>query len=197
MLGVATVAAVFRGTNKNFRTVQPAPPRPRAGTAQANLVNTLHDYRIGLEMLQQAPHPRAIAATAVQATEAARAAETTAIEIARAVDKLDDAITRAGHIARQTVHSTGVQESAQRMKKQRQDLLAGLTTAVAETGEVYTKLLELATTTDMLGVHLCETGEARQVNQTLDVIRGVFVELEALQSLPAEAADTPTGRDVT
>ena len=61
----------------------------------------------------------------------------------RAVDKVDDAITRADRVARDTPHSTGVQESVQRMKKQRQDLLAGLTKAVAEIGEVYTKLLEL------------------------------------------------------
>jgi hypothetical protein len=197
MLGVATVVGVVRGTNKDPETVQPAPPRIRAGTAQANLVNTLHDYRVSLELLQQAPHPEAVAATAVQATEAARAAETVANHIARAVDRVDDALTRADHIARQTMHPTQVQESVQRMKNQRQSWLAGLTKAVGEIGEVYTKLLELACTTDILGLHTYEISDARHINQTLDVIRGVFADLEALNSIPAEAADMPAGQDVT
>ena len=112
--------------------------------------------------------------------------------IARAVDKVDDAITRADRVARDRPHPTQVQESVQRMKKQRQDLLAGLTKAVDEIGEVYTKLLELTTTTETLGVHTDEASEACHVNQTLDVIRGVFEDLDALQSGPTGTADTPT-----
>jgi hypothetical protein len=74
-----------------------------------------------------------------------------------------------------------VQESVQRMKQQRRDLLIGLTTAVDEIGEVYTKLLEFSTTTtDLLGMHTDEFSEATQVSRSLDVIRGVFADLDAL-----------------
>ena len=66
------------------------------------------------------------------------------------------------------------------MKQQRRDLLTGLTTAVDEIGEVYTKLLELSTITDLFGMHTDEFNEATQVSRSLDVIRGVFADLEAL-----------------
>jgi hypothetical protein len=177
MLGVATVVSVARVTDKDLEAVQPATPRVRAGTIQSKLVNSLHDYRVNLEILQRAPHTQAVASTAVQATEAARAAETAANRIVRAVDKIDDAVVRADHIARQTSHSTGVQESVERMKKQRQVLLARLTTTVTEIGEVYAKLVELTTTAATFAIHADELSEARQVNETLDVIRGVFADL--------------------
>jgi hypothetical protein len=73
---------------------------------------------------------------------------------------------------------TQVQESVQRMKRQRRDLLTGLTTD--EIGEIYTKLLELSTTTDLLGMHTDQISEATQVSQSLDVIRGVFADLDTL-----------------
>ena len=130
---------------------------------QANLVNTLHDYRVNLELLHQARRPGAVAVIAAKAVEAARTAETV-----------------ADRVARQMVRSTQVQESVQRMKQHRRDLLTGLTTAVDEIGEVYTKLLELSTTTDLLGMHTDEFTEATQVSRSLDVIRGVFADLDAL-----------------
>ena len=134
---------------------------------QANLVNTLHDYRVNLELLHQARHPEAVAVTAAQATEAARAAETVANRFARALDAIDDAVTLADRVARQMVRSTQVQESVQRMMQQRRDLLSGLTTAVDEVGEIYAKLLELAAATDLLGMHTDEIREATPVNQSL------------------------------
>ena len=93
--------------------------------------------------------------------------------VARALDAIDDAVTRADRIARQMAGPTQVQESVQRMKEQRRDLLIGLTTAVDEIGEIYAKLLELSTTTDLLGMHTDEFNGATQVSQSLDVIRGV------------------------
>jgi uncharacterized coiled-coil DUF342 family protein len=147
---------------------------------QANLVNTVHDYRVSLELLQQPRPVQAVAAAGVQAAEAARTAETVANRVARALDAIDDAVTRADRIARQMAGPAQVQESVQRMKQHRRDLLTGLTTAVDEIGEVYTKLLELSTTTDLLGMHTDEFTEATQVSRSLDVIRGVFADLDAL-----------------
>ena len=180
IFGVATVVGVFRGRTNDLESSEPAPKPLRAGTVQANLVNTVHDYRVSLELLQQARPVQAVAAAGVQAAEAARTAETVANRVARAIDAIDDAVTRADRVARQMAGPTQVQESAQRMKQQRRDLLTGLTTAVDEIGEIYTKLLELSTTTDLLGMHTDEFSEAIQVSRSLDVIRGVFADLDAL-----------------
>ena len=180
MFGVATVVGVVRGRTDDFESSEPAPKPPRAGTVQANLVNTVHDYRVSLELLQQPRPVQAVAAAGVQAAEAARTAETVANRVARALDAIDDAVTRADRIARQMAGPAQVQESVQRMKQHRRDLLTGLTTAVDEIGEVYTKLLELSTTTDLLGMHTDEFTEATQVSRSLDVIRGVFADLDAL-----------------
>lgn len=180
MFGVATVVGMVRGRTNDLEWSEPAPPPLRAGTAQANLVNTVHDYRIGLEMLEQARPAQAVAVIAVRATEAAGTAETVANRIARAVDAIDDAVTRADRIARHMVRATQVQESVQRMKRQRRDLLAGLITAVDEIGEIYTKLLELSTAADLLGMHTHEISEACQVSQSLDLMCGVFADLDAL-----------------
>lgn len=180
MFGVATVVGVVRGRTNDLESPDPAPRPLRAGTVQANLVNTVHDYRVSLELLQQPRPVQAVAAAGVQAAEAARTAETVANRVARALDAIDDAVTRADRIARQMAGPAQVQESVQRMKQHRRDLLTGLTTAVDEIGEVYTKLLELSTTTDLLGMHTDEFTEATQVSRSLDVIRGVFADLDAL-----------------
>ena len=180
MLGVATIVGVVRGRTNDLESSEPAPKPLRAGTVQANLVNALHDYRVSLELLQQTRPAPAVAVTAVRALEAARTAETVANRLARALDAIDDAVARADNIARQMTRSTQVQESVQRMKQQRRDLLTGLTRAVDEIGEVYAKLLELSTTTDLLGTRTDEISEVIQVSQSLDVILGVFADLDAL-----------------
>jgi hypothetical protein len=181
MLGVATIVGVVRGRTNDLESSEPAPKPLRAGTVQANLVNALHDYRVSLELLQQTRPTPAVAVTAVPALEAARTAETVANRLARALDAIDDAVARADNIARQMTRSTQVQESVQRMKQQRRDLLTGLTRAVDEIGEVYAKLLELSTTTtDLLGTRTDEISEVIQVSQSLDVILGAFADLDAL-----------------
>jgi hypothetical protein len=53
-----------------------------------------------------------------------------------------------------------------------------LTEAVDEVGEVYTKLLELSTTVDLLAVPTLEASEAAQLSDSLEAIRGAFTELE-------------------
>jgi hypothetical protein len=180
MFCIATVVGVVRGRTNDLESSELAPRPLRAGTVQANLVNTVHDYRVSLELLQHARPVQAVAAAGVQAAEAARTAETVANRVARVIDAIDDAVTRADRVARQMAGPTQVQESVQRMKQQRRDLLTGLTTAVDEIGEIYTKLLELSTTTDLLGMHTDEFSEATQVSRSLDVIRGVFADLDAL-----------------
>ncbi len=176
MLGVATVVgdAVRGGPH------DPAPAqRLRAGTSQAILVLTLQGYRADLERLQQTRLADAVAGMAVQASAAARGAETVAHRVATAVDAVDDALTRAERVARQMTHTAQVRASIQRMQQRRSDLLGKLSAAVDEVGEVYTKLLELSTSADLLDVPTDDVSAASVLSASLDAIRGAFAELEA------------------
>jgi len=175
MLGVATVVGdrVHGGGPHD-----PAAPPLRAGTPQAILVLTLQGYRADLEHLQHARPAAAVAGTAVQASAAARGAETVANRVAAAVDAMDDALARADRVARQMTNTTEVRASIHRMQQRRGDLLAKLAAAVDEVGEVYTKLLELSTTADLIDVPTDEMSAAAQLNDSLDAIRAAFTELE-------------------
>ena len=180
MLGVAAVVAgAVRGGGDGGESTEPAAPPLRPGTVQANLVATLQGYRSDLEHLQQAQLAPAVGVSAIQAVEAAHTAESVANRVARAVDAVDDAVVRAEAVARQMPRSGEVRASVQRMLQRRHDLLAKLTDAVDEVGEVYAKLLELSTTAELAGVETDGVSEAAQVNASLDAIRGVFAELEA------------------
>jgi hypothetical protein len=178
--GMLGVAAVVGGAVRADRDdTEPAPPPLRPGTMQANLVATLQGYRADLDQLSQARLAPAVGVSAIQAVEAARSAESVANRVARAVDAVDDAVARAEGVARQMPRSGEVRASVQRMMQRRHDLLAKLTEAVDEVGEVYAKLLELSTTADLVGVETDGASDAAQVNDSLDAIRGVFAELEA------------------
>lgn len=179
MLGVAAVVGgAVRGDGQDASAEPDAQPL-RPGTVQAQLVATLQGYRADLEQLQRARLAPAVGMSALQAVEAARSAESVANRVARAVDAVDDAVARAEQVARQMPRSGEVRASVQRMLTRRGDLLAKLTDAVDEVGEVYAKLLELSTTADLVGVDTDGVTQAAQVNDSLDAIRGVFAELEA------------------
>jgi hypothetical protein len=174
MLGVATVV----GDRVHGGPQEPAAQPLRAGTPQTILVLTLQGYRADLERLQHARPAAAVAGTAVQASAAARSAETVANRVAVAVDAVDDALTRAERVARQMTHTAQVRASIHRMQQRRGDLLAKLTAAVDEVGEVYTKLLELSTTAEIIDVPTDDVSAAAQLNDSLDAIRAAFAELE-------------------
>ena len=179
MLGVATVVGDrVHGGGPHDLAAKPAAQPLRAGTRQAVLVLTLQGYRADLEHLQHARPAAAVAGTAVQASAAARGAETVADRVAVAVDVVDDALARADRVARQMTNTTEVRASIHRMQQRRGDLLAKLTAAVDEVGEVYTKLLELSTTADLIDVPTDDVSAAAQLNDSLDAIRGAFTELE-------------------
>jgi uncharacterized coiled-coil DUF342 family protein len=85
---------------------------------------------------------------------------------------------RADRVARQMTNTADVRASIQRMQQRRSDLLAKLATAVDEVGEVYTKLLELSTTAEIIDVPTDDISAAAQLNDSLDAIRAAFAELE-------------------
>ena len=179
MFGVAAaVGGTIRGTNGDMDSTDPESQPLRPVSAQATLVAILHRYRSDLDDLRQSQSAPAIAVTAVHAAEAARHAETIADRVARALDRVDDAVVRADRVARQMPRSGQVKASVQRMKQRRADLLTKLTEAVDEVGEMYTKLLELSTTADLLAVPTGEVSAAAQLSDSLDAIRGAFAELE-------------------
>jgi len=175
MLGVATVVGdrVHGGGPHD-----PAAPPLRAGTPQAILVLTLQGYRADLERLQHARPAAAIAQMTVRAGAAAHGAEKVADRVAGAVDAVDDALTRADRVARQMTHPAQVRASIHRMQQRRSELLAKLTAAVDDVGEVYTKLLELSTTAELIDVSTDDVSAAAQLNDSLDAIRAAFAELE-------------------
>src|SRR6478752_4019890 len=177
MLGVATVVG-DRVRGPNALAADPVARPLRTGTPQAILVLTLQGYRTDMECLQHARPAAAVAGTAVQASAAARGAETVANRVAIAVDAVDDALTKADRVARQMTDTTQVRASIHRMQRRRSDLLAKLTAAVDEVGEVYTKLLELSTTTELIDVPTGDVSAAAQLNDSLDAIRAAFAELE-------------------
>ena len=178
MLGVATVVGDRVRGGPHDLAAKPAAQPLRAGTPQAILVLTLQGYRADLERLQHARRAAPVAGTAVQASAAACGAETVANRVAVAVDAVDDALARADRVARQMTHTTEVRASIHRMQQRRGDLLAKLTAAVDEVGEVYTKLLELSTTASLVDVPTDDVSAAAQLNDSLDAIRAAFAELE-------------------
>ena len=179
MFGVAAVVGgAARGNdNDGDPTDEQAHPL-RPGTPQANLVAAMRGYRSDLDDVRRSAFAPAVAVTARHAAEAARQAEIVANRVAQAIEAVDDAVARADRVARQMPRSVPVKDSVERMKQRRSDLLTKLTEAVDEVGEVYTKLLELSTTVDLLAVPTLEASEAAQLSDSLDAIRGAFTELE-------------------
>src|SRR6476619_6672095 len=62
MFCIATVVGVVRGRTNDLESSELAPRPLRAGTVQANLVNTVHDYRVSIKLLQQPRPVQAVAA---------------------------------------------------------------------------------------------------------------------------------------
>jgi len=178
MLGVATVVGDAVRGGPHDLAAEPAAQPLRPGTVQAHLAGTLRGYRADLERLEHSPLAAAVAGTAVQASGAARGAETVAERVAIALDAVDDALTRADRVAKRMTNTAQVRASIQRMQQRRTDLLAKLTAAVDEVGEVYTKLLELSTTANVMDVPTDEISAAALLSESLDAIRGAFAELE-------------------
>ena len=177
MLGVASlVGAAVGGAAGRDQAAEPA--ELRRGTVQADMLQTLQGYRSDLARLASGPQAPAVGGTAREAADAAAEAERVAVNVALAVDAVDDALTRARGVARQLPGSTNVRDTVQRIGDRRGQLLTKLHEAVDEVGELYAKLLELSTTAGLVGMETDASSRAADVNDSLDAIRGVFAELE-------------------
>ncbi len=176
-VGMLGVAAVVGGAVRKDEA-EPEPAQLRRGTVQAELLNTLHGYRVDLQQLASSRQAPAIGVTSREAVDAAAEAERVAHDVALAMDAVDEALTRAGGVARQLPGSADVQATVRRIAERRGQLLARLREAVDEVGELYAKLLELSTTAGLVGMEMDASSRAADVNDALDAIRGVFSELE-------------------
>jgi nucleoid-associated protein YgaU len=191
MLGVAAAAGAVASGNKTSDAGQERVLR--TGTRQYRLVETLESYLKDLTRLSVGELPPALTSSAADGVEAARTARTVSIAVAGSIDALDGALGRAGQVVKQMSEADRVAGSVGRMVARREELLVKLASAVDGVGELYTKLLELSTTTD-LSVDLAldqKTDPVSEVNSSLDAIRGAFAELETAAQKTTDRLNSP------
>lgn len=185
----AGTAAVMLGTAAGVGAVtrprrQPRTPR-RAGTPQQGLIDLLDGHVRSLRSLRSTALPGVVQAKADDALAAADTARPSVVQMAAAVDALDEAIAAAGKVPGQGEHAAeSIRKTVDRLRSRRATLLDRLTAAVDEVATVYAGLLELSATTRTMGVALDDT-EVGAVNDSVTLLQMTFAELEA------EAANLP------
>ncbi len=179
MLGVGAVVGALRGDGQEEWGTDEAEPgdvRLRPGTPQAEMVRALRGYLTDLRELRASPLPDSVLDQAIAALVAAEGAEETAIQVAVAVDGLDDALQRSRRPPGQEPRG-GALAAVQRMAERRHALLTKLQHGVDDVAEVYTELLELRANVAALDVGEGDD-ELAQVSASLDQLRGSLAELE-------------------
>jgi hypothetical protein len=180
-LGAATAAvtlgtaAVFTALGTKYRKT-PAPLR--VGTRQQELIDLLDGHVRSLRELQNNALPDVVEPKAQEALAAADAARPSVLQMAAAVDALDEAIAAARNVSGQGLHATeSINKTVGRLKARRAKLLHKLTAAVDEVATVYAGLLELAATARTIGVSLDDT-DVGAVNDSVTLLQMTFAELE-------------------
>jgi hypothetical protein len=177
MWGAGAVAGALSGKDEDAwdeEQVEQIGLRP--GTAQAEMVGTIHGYVTDLQELRGSPLQASVMDQAIAAMVAAQGAEQTALKVAAAVDGLDDALRQSRRPPGQELRG-GALAAMQRMAERRNALLTKLQHSVDGVAEVYTKLLEMRANVAALDVG-DGTDEVTAVNDSLDALRGSLVELE-------------------
>ena len=173
MLG--TAAAVGALT----RTPHQTPAPLRVGTRQHELINLLDGHVRSLRSVQRNRLPDVVQPKAEDALAAADAARPSVLQMAAAVDALDEAISATRNISGQGEHAAeSINKTVARMKSRRAKLLDRLTAAVDEVATVYAGLLELSATARTIGVSL-DDGDVGAVNDSVTLLQMTFAELEA------------------
>jgi hypothetical protein len=109
------------------------------------------------------------------------------LQVAAALDALDEAIAAAREVSGQGEHATdAIKRTVGRLQARRTKLFERLTAAVDEVATVYAGLLELSATAHTMGVTLDDT-EVSAVNDSVTLLQMTFAELEAdAAALPVE-----------
>ena len=181
MLGTAvTVGALTRSWDE-------PPAQLRPGTRQQGLTKLLDGHVRSLRALQTEALPGVVQTKAEDALAAADAARPSVLQLAAAVDALDEAISAARKVPGQGEHAAeSIRKTVGRLKSRRAKLFDRLTAAVDEVATVYAGLLELSATARTMGVSLDDT-EVGAVNDSVTLLQMTFAELEAdAASLPNE-----------
>lgn len=174
MFGTAAVVGVLTRSRD-----EPVPPQLKAGTRQQELINLLDGHVRSLRGLQTDALPDVVQTKAQDALSAADAARPSVVQVAMAVDALDEAIVAARKVTGQGEHAAeSIKKTIDRLRSRRAKLLERLTAAVDEVATVYAGLLELSATARTMGVSLDDT-EVSAVNDSVELLQMTFAELEA------------------
>ena len=181
MLGTAVTVGAFT------RPRADAPQQLRSGTRQQGLVILLDGHVRSLRTLQTTALPEVVQTKAEDALAAADAARPSVLQMAAAVDALDDAIAAAREVSGQGDNAVeSIKKTIVRLRSRRAALFERLTAAVDEVATVYAGLLEVSATARTMGVSLDDT-EVGAVNDAVTLLQMTFAELEAdAANLPSE-----------
>jgi hypothetical protein len=172
---LATAAAVGALT----RTRHETPAQLRVGTRQQGLITLLDGHVRSLRALQSNALLDVVQPKADDALAAADAARPSVVQMAAAVDALDEAIAAARNVSGQGEHATeSINNTVDRLTSRRAKLLDRLTAAVDEVATVYAGLLELSATARTIGVSVDDT-DVGAVNDSVTLLQMTFAELEA------------------
>jgi len=173
MLGTATVVGALTRARDDFS------PQLRRGTQQEELINLLDSHVRSMRLLLTGKLPDVVLFKAEAALAAADAARPSVVQVAAAVDALDDAISAARGVSGQGERAAeSIEKTISRLTSRRARLFDKLTAAVDEVATVYAGLLELSATARTMGVALEDT-EVGAVNDSVTLLQMTFAELEA------------------
>jgi hypothetical protein len=155
-------------------------PAPlRVGTPQQGLINLLDGHVRSLRALQSNALPDVVQPKADDALAAADAARPSVLQMAAAVDALDEAISAARNVSGQGEHAAeSINKTVGRLSSRRAKLLDRLAAAVDKVATVYTGLLELSATARTIGVSIGDK-DVGAVNDSVTLLQMTFAELEA------------------
>jgi hypothetical protein len=181
MLATAAAVGAFTGSSDD------APVQLRRGTRQQELVILLDGHVRSLRALQSKALPGVVQSQTEGALAAADNARPYVLQVAAALDALDEAIAAAREVSGQGEHATdAIKRTVGRLQARRTKLFERLTAAVDEVATVYAGLLELSATAHTMGVTLDDT-EVSAVNDSVTLLQMTFAELEAdAAALPVE-----------
>ena len=150
------------------------------------MVILLDGHVRSLRTLQTKALPNVVQTKAEDALAAADAARPSVLQMAAAVDALDDAIAAAREVSGQGDHAVESIKKTIARRSRRAALFERLTAAVDEVATVYAGLLEVSATARTMGVSLDDT-EVGAVNDAVTLLQITFAELEAdAANLPSE-----------
>jgi hypothetical protein len=173
MLGTAVIIAALTGSRDE------ASAQLRRGTRQQGLINLLDSHVRSMRALQTGTLPDVVQFKAEDALAAADAARPSVLQMAAAVDALDEAISAARGVSGHGEHAAeSIERTVDRLTSRRAKLFESLTAAVDEVATVYTGLLELSATARTMGVALDDT-EVGAANDSVTLLQMTFAELEA------------------